>query len=486
MKELLPYLIAGVCTAIVAYFAMRKSIKKEPETQVPQVPPEPIKTEPKPPEPIKVETPKVETPKPPEGPGKGPYIWVEDELAFENVIEPGYLDDMVRAGITRVYLKIMDDQGGDKLWAQAQKIPQFVARGIQVFGWAYHFNGKYKPNIALVVENVNKCIALGMTGYVYDVEVELENSQENLVQFLALARAVKDGAKGVLTIGFCPIGNPQGHPGFPYKAICDSGLVDFLQPQEYYDHWKGSDAAVEKMVQDDIDYFRTKLGIKIPIYCLFSAEPGAPYPRSKEFHQYMLEKYIGASMWRWPHKGENIWVDKLNYGGKPKPTTTPTVPVASVNKRLFNFYNNKENYLRVYDNVVSWFSATRPTYNGCVAFMSSALRLSGFDVPFSNGVDGYSISRVTRPFSEFLISRGWKKIINPTELQPGDVCFSQVGMLNGKPDVGYPAHTYMFVKWEKAGSTAMAYVNDNNGYNQLRNITASGPNTPFEYALRAP
>jgi hypothetical protein len=155
-------------------------------------------------------------------------------------------------------------------------------------------------------------------------------------------------------------------------------------------------------------------------------------------------------------------------------------PALSVNKDLFLFYSKESNYNKVYSDVLKFYEAG--TSNGCVAFMSEALREVGFAVPIENDSLGENISLVTKPFSEFLESKGWQRIAH-AQLQPGDVCFTT----DAPSYPGYPAHTYMFHSWNDQ-SRGLANVVDNQAFTHIRNIFVGGGGfnfSPFAYALRA-
>lgn len=159
---------------------------------------------------------------------------------------------------------------------------------------------------------------------------------------------------------------------------------------------------------------------------------------------------------------------------KPLPILTG-LQSRTLNEKLSQFYAVKTNYDRVYVDVMSWYGTTS---NACVAFMSTALRMIGYNVPKTTTARGENISLVTTPFSNWLVSQGWKRIAL-TDLQPGDVCFSIE-----TEDPGYPSHTYMFVSWQ--GKLDTALVVDNQGFTHVRNMVDTGPKDPFDYALRAP
>ena len=148
---------------------------------------------------------------------------------------------------------------------------------------------------------------------------------------------------------------------------------------------------------------------------------------------------------------------------------------------LFAFYSVKKNYDAVFKEVLSFHKSGRA--NGCVAFMSSALRQSGTAVPKNKTIGGYNVSLVTTAFSQYLKTNlGWKKISNSSALQQGDVVFTE-----SEPEwPGVPAHTYMFHSW-KDKANGIGWVIDNQNFTHVRNVYGRGSHnfTPFAYALRA-
>jgi len=160
------------------------------------------------------------------------------------------------------------------------------------------------------------------------------------------------------------------------------------------------------------------------------------------------------------------------------PLFNPKTIPGTITQHLHEFYTHKKNYDAVYRNVMSWFGTTK---NACVAFVSSALRLSGYHVPKTN-LDGANISLWTVSFSKYLQSKGWKKFTDSKTLQPGDIVFTQEGGF-GK---GVPAHVYVFVSWDNKANQ-VAWVIDNQAFTHRRNINKGGGGfnfTPFAYFLR--
>lgn len=384
-------------------------------------------------------------------PPKGVWLWDLDTLP-KDIVEL-----CVKANVGRVYLKILDDKGGGKLWEQAQVIPQFIERGIQVFGWGYHFTEGKIPNAANIANSINQCTKMGMRGYVFDFESELEGSPVRTNLAIEMIRYVKKNMHRSLTLGFTSFGMPDYHPGFPWKEI--SAEVDCEFRQTYYVHWKG-DAATN---------IKKSLAPKFgkPVYPIFSTELGGKYQVSNMQHQEFLDQYGGASMWR---AGDGATLI-LDYRCSPVRTLS----------RLYDFYSKEENYHKVEDGVRKFYPGFRS--NGCVAFMSEALRLCRYAVPNKPGLGGDNISLVTKPFSHFLSTTlGFQLINSPDKLLPGDVCFTTDAP--GWPT--FPAHTYLFCGWYDK-SKGLGYVIDNQAFKHVRNIIDQYGDynfSPFVYALR--
>ena len=144
---------------------------------------------------------------------------------------------------------------------------------------------------------------------------------------------------------------------------------------------------------------------------------------------------------------------------------------------LVEWYGTKKHYRSVKKEVVGWHKTTK---NACVAFVSTALRRIGVDVPRDAEVDGEKVSRLTRPLSIWLEDRlGWQRIDDVDALLPGDVVFTE--------NAEYPWHVYVFHSWKDADAR-IARVIDNQGLLNERDVLGSGEGnfTPFAYALRAP
>jgi hypothetical protein len=186
---------------------------------------------------------------------------------------------------------------------------------------------------------------------------------------------------------------------------------------------------------------------------------------------------IKCDLMRWPLKILRGEVNPNPEKQIPKPGTTPR----GIQAKLYSYYSNYSNYQKVTSDVMKWYG-TRS--NGCVAFMSSALRQVGLSIPKTTDSRGENISLVTRPFSNYLeYDLGWIRITDDRQMKKGDIVFTE----DAKGWPGYPAHTYMFAGWKNYDKSS-GFVIDNQDFTHTRNIYgyAAGNFTPFAYALRAP
>lgn len=149
------------------------------------------------------------------------------------------------------------------------------------------------------------------------------------------------------------------------------------------------------------------------------------------------------------------------------------------NQKLYEFYSVESNYLRVEQEVIKFYPPNK--YNGCVAYISTATRLIGIDIPFTK-VNGESISLVTKPFSDYLVkSLSWIRIEDMNKLMNGDVIFT----LDEPGWPGYPAHVMMFAGWHDELSR-VAVIIDNQGFKYQRPLMGNVRYSAFKYFLRAP
>lgn len=119
-----------------------------------------------------------------------------------------------------------------------------------------------------------------------------------------------------------------------------------------------------------------------------------------------------------------------------------------INKNIYDFLQDKGNRIDVYNASVKLNKGS--SKNTCVYFLAEALRKNDFSVPIETSNTEQMIS--------LLSEKGLKKQSNYKKLMAGDICFTTDA--NGG-ESGFPTHTYVFMKWVKAGSYDYAYICDN-------------------------
>lgn len=161
-----------------------------------------------------------------------------------------------------------------------------------------------------------------------------------------------------------------------------------------------------------------------------------------------------------------------------------TTETRTATQKLYDFYSKPSNYDKVYADVMSWYGTT---HNACVAFVTSALRLSGYPIPRENNDYG-NISLLTTALSHYLQDRkGWKKSTDTNNLLPGDIIFTVGGQFgNDKDGVPIPNHVYMFAGWSDQANHIALVVDNQAKYLHTRHTNAiPGGKSAFHYFLRA-
>lgn len=165
-----------------------------------------------------------------------------------------------------------------------------------------------------------------------------------------------------------------------------------------------------------------------------------------------------------------------------KKRTQPSLPAnGSTTKRLYDYYSKLDNYRQVHMEVLDERGTTSSM---CVAFLTTALEQSGFEVPDVLDEKGYSPRLWTESLSNQLIKMNWEKSEEVDSLMPGDIVFTEATGEGDLRDV--PDHVYMFAGWDNEEHTN-AWVIDNQDFLHIRNIYSYGDYqfTPFWYFLRA-
>ncbi|MBF2075027.1 MAG: peptidoglycan-binding protein [Synechococcales cyanobacterium C42_A2020_086] len=243
----------------------------------------------------------------------GAWIWVLSN------IQADYLNKLVEQHVKRVYLKVFDGKSRPMFWdfqCSPDVIKQFKSRGIEVYGWGYHYG---TADVKTQTSAVQQALNCGLDGYILDVEVEVENkaTHPNVEELLkALKPVVPTGA-----LGYTSFGHPGFHPNVPWKIL--DTYCDLAFPQIYFEKFRfGATNADE--VQACIKAHKD-LGLKKLLLPIWGSESDAANPASAGELQFFLNSFPGSSIWRIPNAGERGEAWKLNYIGTPVQLTGSNV-----------------------------------------------------------------------------------------------------------------------------------------------------------------
>ncbi|MEH2053379.1 peptidoglycan-binding domain-containing protein [Nostoc sp.] len=241
----------------------------------------------------------------------GVWIWNLSKIRTD------YLDKLVERQVKRVYLKVFDGRRNGVLnptfwdWQCSSTIIQdFKSRGIQVYGWGYHYG---TSDVDEQVDKVKQAINCGLDGYVVDLEKEVENHSthpdvEKLLQ--QLRPLVVQG-----TFGYSSFANPTIHPDVPWKIL--DKYCDLAFPQIYFEKWTKKRTPEE--VKDCFDAHK-QFGLTKLILPIWGSEDET----STKYHlklatveelQDYLDNAPGSSIWRVPENGERAEAWNLKYSG---------------------------------------------------------------------------------------------------------------------------------------------------------------------------
>jgi len=152
---------------------------------------------------------------------------------------------------------------------------------------------------------------------------------------------------------------------------------------------------------------------------------------------------------------------------KPKAKVKP----ATVGATFAKYY--RTHYSDIKQDVLAWHGTSR---NGCVAFVSTALRHAGIAIPQDVKRLDANVSRITYAFADYLEhDLAWARSEDPATLQPGDLIFT----------TGWPDHVYVFVSWHDRKRTIVDAI-DNNGNVHNRPVAGDVKRdlAAYAYALR--
>lgn len=235
---------------------------------------------------------------------RGIWLWRTANLSED------FLDNLVRCNVRRVYLKVFDGKSKPLFWGfqcKAETILDFKSRGIEVFGWGYHYGTKDVDEQAAAVQ---QAFDVGIEGYVIDVEEEVKaaKNKDELKKLLPKLRAVVPPGK----FGYTSFGNPEFHPDVPWKELDD--VCDLAFPQIYFEKFRFKPTNEEE-VQACLEAHK-KLKLKKPVMPIWGSESDTTNPAAASELQSYLNRFPGSSVWRVPNKNERGEALKLNYAGE--------------------------------------------------------------------------------------------------------------------------------------------------------------------------
>ncbi|NJR18469.1 MAG: CHAP domain-containing protein [Calothrix sp. CSU_2_0] len=238
----------------------------------------------------------------------GVWIWNLSKIRND------YLDKLVECQIKRVYLKVFDGKRSGVLnptfwdWqCSTAIINTFKSRGIEVYGWGYHYG---TSDVDAQVEKVKQALDCGLDGYIVDVEAEVEDisTHPNVDKLLSELRSlVKEGRFGYTSFGY-----PEFHPNVPWKIL--DKHCDLAFPQIYFEKFRFK-ATNQEEVQECIKSHK-RLGLTKPILPIFGSESDAKQPASASELKFYLTSFPGSSIWRVPNSGESGEAWNLKYDSR--------------------------------------------------------------------------------------------------------------------------------------------------------------------------
>jgi Bacterial SH3 domain len=249
-----------------------------------------------------------------------PGVWIWKLPA----IDPAYLARLSQAGCRRVYLKVFDDVGDSHLLPQAHDVASFIEHGISVVGWGYHFDQREVIDAAAEAASIKEAMALGLEGYIADLEKEVGFSRVYPAVRELLAR-LRDSV-GDKFLGYSSFGMPCFHPEMPWRIFDDN--TDIAFPQVYFESWRR--ASWGKNDADRIDLAlksHQDLNLRNPILPVWGSEEDVAVPATVEDLQPLLKKFPGSSVFRIPAVGEHEVGWSLNYN---PPAPEPAHEVAAL------------------------------------------------------------------------------------------------------------------------------------------------------------
>lgn len=235
----------------------------------------------------------------------GVWIWVLDWIRSD------YLNKLVQCKVKRIYLKVFDGRSSPMFWSdQCSKeiIDGFQSKGIQVYGWGYHYGTSDIFNQVTAVKQAMDC---GLDGYILDFEEEVKDpsTHPHVDDLLVKLRPLVPTG----SLGYTSFGHPLKHPEIPWSILNDR--CDLALPQIYFEKFRFR-STNEEEVQECLDAHRS-LGLTKPILPIWGSESDSAEPATAGELQRYLRRFPGSSIFRLPNSDERSEAWNLSYDDTP-------------------------------------------------------------------------------------------------------------------------------------------------------------------------
>lgn len=208
--------------------------------------------------------------------GKGVWIWKLAECQGGDVGE--IVAKAVRAGLTRVFVKIADGCTAYNDTAQLKRLAaELKQAGIHAWGWGWTYAGSVEKATAEANFAGHRMLGLGLRGYVIDAEAEYEaaGSARWATAFCRRIRQIIHQAP----LGVTSYWSPQYHPRVPWAAF--AAEIDYWWPQVYW-YNRAPRAVLRASLAELAKYGRE-------VIPLGAADPGDGCGNAGELREFMSE-----------------------------------------------------------------------------------------------------------------------------------------------------------------------------------------------------
>jgi hypothetical protein len=269
--------------------------------------------------------------------GKGMFIWKIPDCEGGN---PATIADVAKAaGLSHVLIKIAD---GPYIYSydRIKKIdlaqPVVTAlhnKGMQALGWHYVYGTDPIGEAKIAVQ---RCISLGLDGYVIDAEGEYKAPGRDV----AARTFMTELRKGLptLPVYLCSYRYPSLHPQLPWKAFLEK--CDYNMPQVYWEQAHNPGAQLRRSYSE----FQTLQPVRpyLATGAAYSNEGWVPTPADElDFLNTAKALNIAAvNFFSWDYARRSLlsdWTTIANFSW-----SAPTVPPKDICELLFAALNTRD------------------------------------------------------------------------------------------------------------------------------------------------